>query len=200
MAALHNLGRQTFGNPDNKGNLPSREEVTLLLNEWVHNEKLRFHMEQVGTLMKTWAQKKGLNEKEVWLWEATGLLHDADWDQWPDLHCGKIIAYGEEQGWDPDLLHGIASHGPAHFGVEPVSPLDHLIYALDELSGFVHAVSLVRPGGYDGMSVKSVKKKMKEKSFAAQVSREEITDGASRAGIDLDELIAFVISVQREME
>jgi len=191
-----NLGRQEFGNPANKGNLPTRDEVRSLLDEWIKNERLRLHMHQVGGLLRAWAQKKGHDETTQWLWEAAGLLHDADWDQWPDDHCGKIISYGEEKGWDPDLLHAIASHGPAHFGVDPVNELDHLIYALDELSGFVHAVSLVRPEGYEGMAVKSVKKKMKEKSFAAQVNRDEIADGASRAGIPIDDLIQFVIDVQ----
>ena len=191
-----NLGRQEFGNPANKGNLPTRDEVRSLLDEWIKNERLRLHMHQVGGLLRALAQKKGHDETTQWLWEAAGLLHDADWDQWPDDHCGKIISYGEEKGWDPDLLHAIASHGPAHFGVDPVNELDHLIYALDELSGFVHAVSLVRPEGYEGMAVKSVKKKMKEKSFAAQVNRDEIADGASRAGIPIDDLIQFVIDVQ----
>ena len=190
------LGRQEFGNPAHKGRVPTREEVKELLDGWIKNERLRLHMHQVGGLLRAWAQKKGYDQATSWLWEAAGLLHDADWDQWPDDHCGKIIAYGEEKGWDPDLLHAIASHGPAHFGVDPVNELDHLIYALDELSGFVHAVSLVRPEAYQGMAVKSVKKKMKEKSFAAQVNRDEIVDGASRAGIPLEDLIQFVIEVQ----
>lgn len=196
MSSLHNLGRQVFGDPVNKGNLPAREGVNALLDEWVVNDRLRLHMMQLGALLREWARGKGLDEDAQWLWEASGLMHDADWDRWPDEHCARIIAHGEAAGWDPDLLHAIASHGPMHFGVEPVSELDKLIYALDELSGFVHAVSLVRPDGYEGMSVKSVKKKMKEKSFAAQVNRDEIADGAARAGIPLEDLIQFVIEVQ----
>lgn len=199
MSELRKLGRQVFGDPKNAGKLPGREEVLRLLHDWVENENLRRHMYQVGALLKEWARRKGLDKDQQELWELAGLLHDADWDRWPDEHCARIIAYGEEQAWDPALLHAIASHGPAHFGVEPVSDLDRMIYALDELSGFVHAVSLVRPEGYQGMKVKSVKKKMKEKSFAAQVKREEIEDAAERAGIPLEELIQFVIEVQAEL-
>jgi predicted hydrolase (HD superfamily) len=97
---------------------------------------------------------------------------------------------------DPEVLHGIASHGPAHFGVEPETNLDKMLFAFDELSGLIHAYSLMRPGGYEGMDVKGVRKRLKEKSFAANVSREEITDACSRAGIELDELIAFIIPRQ----
>lgn len=194
-----NLKRQTFGDPANSGNIPNRETIETLLDDWVKNEKLRLHMEQLGLLLRAWAVREGLDETQQNLWEAAGLLHDADWDQWPDEHCARIIAYGEQQAWDPDLLHAIASHGPRHFGVEPVSRLDHMIYALDELSGFVHAVSLVRPEGYEGMKVKSVKKKLKEKSFAAQVSREEIADAAERVGIPLEDLIQFVIDEQQKL-
>jgi predicted hydrolase (HD superfamily) len=193
---LYNLGRQEFGSQANVGNLPTKDQVYHLLQQWVKNEKLLLHMAQVGGLLKAWAREKGLSQEDQWLWQASGLLHDADWDQWPDQHCNKIITYGEEQHWDPRLLHAIASHGPRHFGVTPVSELDKMIYALDELSGFVHAVSLVRPEGYQGMAVKSVKKKMKEKSFAAQVDREEIADGASTAGVALEDLIGFVITHQ----
>jgi predicted hydrolase (HD superfamily) len=198
MADLQ-LGRSTFGSPDDIGNLPSPETVEALLIEWVPNHRLRLHMHQVGALMQQWARVKGMDEETQWLWKATGLLHDADWDRWPEEHCRRIIEYGEAQHWDPRLLHGIASHSPSHFGVEPESDLDRMIFAFDELSGFVHAVSLVRPGGYDGMAVKSVKKKLKEKSFAAQVSRDEIAEGAQAAGIAMEELIQFIISVQSQL-
>lgn len=199
MSLSLELGRQTFGLPQNAGNLPGRQEVNALLDEWVENERLRTHMQQLGGLLRAWAVRAGLDEQQQWLWEAAGLLHDADWDKWPQQHCARIIEYGENAGWDPELLHAIASHGPRHFGVEPKTELDHMIYALDELSGFVHAVSLVRPEGYSGMKVKSVKKKLKEKSFAAQVDREEITDAAGKAGIPLEDLIQFVIEVQAEL-
>ena len=93
----------------------------------------------------------------------------------------------------------IASHGPVHFGVEPINDIDKMLYAFDELSGFIHAYSLMRPEGYIGMEVKGVKKRMKDKAFAASVSREDIQDAANRAGIELDQLIQFVIEHQKEV-
>lgn len=192
----HKFDTATFGDEVNIGNILEKKEAEDLLNDWVDNPKLKLHMHQVAHLLKEWAsQKEGLSKEEAYKWWLTGLLHDADWDKWPEEHCSKIIRHLEEKNVDPEIIRGIASHGPIHFGVDPVSRLDHMIYAFDELSGFVHAVSLVR-GGYDGMKNKSVKKKLKTASFAAQVNREEINDAASRAGIELDDLIAFVIENQ----
>ena len=147
--------------------------------------------------MKCWAaEKELLDEDGQWKWEMAGLLHDADWDQWPELHCSKIIEELEQRKIDPDIIHAIASHGHLHFGVEPVNAMDKMLYAFDELSGLIHAYSLMRPGGYDGMDLKGVKKRLKEKSFAANVSREDIMDACTRAGIPLDELINFIIPRQ----
>jgi predicted hydrolase (HD superfamily) len=191
------LGRQQFGDPANKGNLLSRDAAEALFTEWVLNPKLQLHMRQVAHLMKCWAaEREGQHEAGQWQWEMTGLLHDADWDQWPDQHCRKIIEHLETLNTDPEVLHAIASHGPAHFGVEPDTKLDKMLYAFDELSGLVHAYSLMRPGGYEGMDVKGVKKRLKEKSFAANVSRDDIQDACDRAGITLDELIGFIVERQ----
>jgi predicted hydrolase (HD superfamily) len=191
------LNRQTFGRAEDAGNMLSRKDAYELFHHWVINPRLQLHMQQVAHLMKCWAaEREGLDTDGQWKWEMTGLLHDADWDQWPDQHCGKIIAHLESLHTDPEILHAIASHGPAHFGVEPVTTLDKMLYAFDELSGLIHAYSLMRPGGYDGMDVKGVKKRLKEKSFAANVSREDIQDACTRAGIELDELIAFIIPRQ----
>lgn len=190
------LGRQTFGSADNIGNLMSIEEANALLFDWVKNERLIFHMQQVGHLMKAWAESKGYNEQTCQKWELAGLLHDADWDQWPDLHCKKIIEELEARHLDPEIIQAIASHGHKYFGVEPKSEMDKMLYTFDELSGLVHAYSLMRPNAYEGMEVKGVKKRMKDKSFAAQVSRDDIHDAAQRAEIPLDELIEFVIKNQ----
>jgi predicted hydrolase (HD superfamily) len=191
------LNRSAFGNPVNKGNLLTRDAALQLFHEWVLNPKLQVHMLQVANLMKCWAkEKEALDEQQQWMWEQSGLLHDADWDQWPDLHCKKIIEHLEELQIDPDVMHAIASHGPNHFGVEPENMMDKMLFAFDELSGLIHAYSLMRPNGYEGMDVKGVKKRLKEKSFAANVSREEIQDAANRANIALDDLIAFIIPRQ----
>jgi len=191
------LNRKVFGNPSNAGNLLTKEAAMTLFSSWVLNPKLQVHMLQVAHLMKTWAaEKEGLNETEQWKWELSGLLHDADWDQWPDKHCIKIIEHLESLNIDTEVMHAIASHGPNHFGVDPENQMDKMLFAFDELSGLIHAYSILRPGGYDGMDVKGVKKRLKEKSFAANVSREEIQDAANRAGLELDTLIAFIVSKQ----
>ena len=188
------LNRSSFGDTANAGNVLSPNQAEELLNEWVLNDRLKLHMKQVAHLMKNWAKEKELlSEDDQWRWEMAGLLHDADWDQWPDEHCKKIIEELEKRNIDPEILHAIASHGPAHFGVEPQTQMDKMLFAFDELSGFVHAYSLMRPNGYEGMDVKGVKKRLKDKAFAASVSRDEINDAASRSNIALEELIEFVI-------
>src|SRR5689334_4440759 len=174
---VHQLGRSTFGDPRNKGNLMTLEEAHALLNEWVPNERLRLHMKQVAANMKAWAiEKEGADEQTALKWELAGLLHDADWEKYPDDHCRVIIEELEKRNIDPEVIHCIASHGPAHFGVEPENKMDKMIYAIDELPGFVHAAALIRPTLYEGLEVKSVLKRLKAPSFAAQVSREDITD------------------------
>ena len=194
------LNRNTFGNIANKGKTLSKEQADSLLNEWVLNDKLRLHMRQVAHLMKCWAaEKEGLGEEDQWRWEMAGLLHDADWDQWPDEHCKKIIEELERRNVDPEVIHAIASHGPNHFGVDPETKMDKMLYAFDELSGLIHAYSLMRPNGYEGMELKGVKKRLKEKSFAANVSREEIVDACSRAGLELENIIPFIIQHQAQV-
>lgn len=191
------LNRTSFGNPADKGNVLTRQEAETILNEWVLNKRLKLHMKQVAYLMKSWAkEKEQLNEADQWRWEIAGLLHDADWDQWPDQHCRKIIEELEKRQADPEIIRAIASHGPANFGVEPETKMDKMLYAFDELSGLIHAYSLMRPNGYEGMDVKGVKKRLKEKAFAANVSRDEINDALNRAGILQDDLIDFIVKRQ----
>ena len=191
--SLH-LNRTTFGNPANKGNVLTRQEAEALLNDWVLNDRLKLHMKQVACLMKCWAkEKEQLNEADQWRWEMAGLLHDADWDQWPDEHCRKIIEELETRQVDPEVVHAIASHGHVHFGVEPQTKMDKMLYAFDELSGLIHAYSLMRPNGYEGMDVKGVKKRVKDKAFAANVSRDDINDASGRANISMDDLIGFIV-------
>jgi predicted hydrolase (HD superfamily) len=195
----HSLNRITFGNPENAGNVLSKEEAYQLLSDWVKNERLQLHMKQVGHLMKCWAaEKENVDEKDQWRWEMAGLLHDADWDQWPDQHCKKIVEELEQRNIDPEIIHAIASHGPSYFGVEPETKMDKMLYAFDELSGFIHAYSLMRPNGYEGMEVKGVKKRLKDKTFAANVSREDIQDASHRAGILMDDLIEFAVKHQQQ--
>jgi predicted hydrolase (HD superfamily) len=194
------LGRDVFGDVADAGNVLSREEANNLLHDWVKNPRLQLHMKQVAALMFAWAkEKENLDDADAWRWEMAGLLHDADWDQWPETHCKKIIEELERRHIDPEIIHAIASHGHLHFGVVPQTKMDKMLYAFDELSGLIHAYSLMRPNGYEGMDVKGVKKRLKEKSFAANVSREDIHDACERADILLDELVAFIIPVQSKV-
>ncbi|MEI9912109.1 MAG: hydrolase [Bacteroidota bacterium] len=198
--STHQLNRSTFGDPKNAGNLMTIEEAHTLLNEWVPNEKLRLHMKQVAANMKAWAlEKEDADAPTALKWELAGLLHDADWEKYPDDHCRIIIEELEKRDIDPDVIHCIASHGPGYFGVEPVNKMDKMIYAFDELSGFVHAAALIRPTRYEGLEVKSVLKRLKTPSFAAQVNRNDITDALSRIDIPLEDLIQFVIDHQKDV-
>jgi predicted hydrolase (HD superfamily) len=197
---VHALGRNTFGDVANKGKLMPIEEAHQLLNEWVPNERLRLHMKQVAAVMKAWAlEKENADELTARKWELAGLLHDADWEKYPDDHCRIIIEELERRNIDPDVIHCIASHGPRYFMVEPQNTMDKMIYVFDELSGFIHASALIRPAKYDGMDVKSILKKLKTPSFAAQVSREDINDAIARINVPLEEIIQFIIDHQKEV-
>jgi predicted hydrolase (HD superfamily) len=190
-----NLGRTEFGDSANAGKLMSMEEARQLLEEWVANERLRLHMKQVAALMKAWAiEKEGADPKTAQAWELAGLLHDADWEKYPESHCKMIIEELERRSIDPAVIRCIASHGPKYFGVEPESKMEKMIYVFDELSGFIHAAALIRPTGYEGMDLKSV-----TPSFAAQVNREDITDAISRISQSLEEIIQFILDHQKQV-
>jgi predicted hydrolase (HD superfamily) len=198
---IYALGRNKFGDPANAGNLISIEDATTLLNDWVSNERLRLHMKQVAAVMKTWAiEKENADEQTALKWELAGLLHDADWEKFSSEHCRIIIEELERRNIDAEVIHCIASHGPKYFGVEPENTMDKMIYVFDELSGFIHASALIRPTKYDGMDVKSVMKKLKNLSFAAQVSRDDIEDAISRIDSSLEEIIDFIIQHQKNIQ
>ncbi len=192
------LNRTHFGDKKNSGHFMTLDEAHALLNDWVPNDRLRLHMKQVAANMKAWAiEKEGADDSAALKWELAGLLHDADWEKYPEQHCRVIIEELEKRNIDPDIIQCIAAHGPRHFGVEPVSRMDKMLYAFDELSGFTHAASLIRPTGYEGLEVKSVLKRLKSPSFAAQVSREDISDAIERIDFTLEEIIQFIIDHQK---
>ncbi|MDF2190731.1 hydrolase [Paraflavitalea sp. CAU 1676] len=194
------LDRNTFGDPADAGKLMSIEEAHQLLADWVPNERLRLHMKQVAAVMKAWAlEKEGADATTALKWELAGLLHDADWEKHPNDHCRMIIEELERRHIDPEVIHCIASHGPRYFGVEPNNSMDKMIYMFDELSGFIHAAALIRPTRYDGMDAKSILKKLKTPSFAAQVNRDDITDALSRIDTPLEEIIQFIIDHQKDV-
>jgi len=200
MTAIQPLNRTTFGRPENRNNILSELEALELLNEWVKNERLQLHMKQVAAVMKAWAlEKESLPGEQAHKWWVAGLLHDADWEKYPTQHCRMIIEELEKRNIDPEVIHCIASHGPQYFGVEPETAMDKMIYVFDELSGFIHAAALIRPGKYEGMDTKSVLKKLKTASFASQVSREDINDAIGRISMPLEEIIDFIIAKQKSV-
>lgn len=176
--------------------LPTRNQANQLLERYIQGENLRKHSRMVAQALEAYAEELS-EDKE--LWYQTGLLHDLDWEAFPDEHPNKAVA--ELLTDYPDALKiAIAGHAPDRSGIQPESQLARYLYACDELSGFLSAVSLMRPDGFDGMKPKSVKKKLKDRSFAAGVKREDITHGLSLIDRDLDEHIAFLISVFNSTE
>ncbi len=133
---------------------------------------------------------------DVELWGLTGLLHDLDYERHPNLEDGHpryAMRELEQRGYPPELVRAIASHAD-YLGVERVTPMEKTLYAVDELSGFILACAYVRPERLHGMTAKSVKKKLKQPSFAAAVHRDELRRGAEELGVDFDEHLEFVIA------
>jgi putative nucleotidyltransferase with HDIG domain len=179
--------------PQQTAALPSRDEALALLNEWVQAEPLRRHCLAVEAAMRDQARRRGGEEE---LWGLTGLLHDLDYERHPDLETGHprmAIAELERRGYPAELVRGVASHAD-HLGVPRESEMELALAAVDELSGFVLACAYVRPERLHGMTVKSVRKKLKQPSFAAAVGREDVAGGAEALGVELNELIEQVIA------
>ncbi len=178
----------------------SRDEAWSLLSEWVQSPSLRRHCLSVEAAMRAYAEKLGGDPEE---WGVVGLLHDLDYERFPDMddqekgHPRTIMAELERRGAPPEMVRGIASHA-AFLGVPPESPMEHTLVAVDELCGFLIACAAVRPEGIHGLTPKSVKKKLKQPSFAAGVNRDEVREGAEDLGVEFDEHVAFVISAMEE--
>ena len=171
----------------------SRTEAWSLLSEWVQSESLLRHCLAVETAMRAYAKAGGEDEE---LWGVVGLLHDMDYERHPDLDTGHprvALAELERMGVDPVVIRAIASHAD-FLGVSRDTPLEKTLYAVDELSGFLLACAYVRPEGIVGLTPKSVKKKLKQPSFAAAVNREEVRSGAEELGVDFDQHVRFVIA------
>ena len=171
----------------------SRDEAWLLFCEWTESESLRKHVLGVEAAMRAYALRLGEDEE---LWAATGILHDLDYERYPDLETGHPRIAIEElrrRGYPDELVEAVAGHAD-FLEVPRESPLAKTLYAVDELSGFVAACALVRPDGIHGMTPKSVKRKLKQPSFAAAVNRDEVRRGAEQLGVDFDEHLAVVIA------
>ena len=169
----------------------TRDEAWEHLIEWTPSEALRRHARSVEVVMRAAALRYGAGEEDVERFGLAGLPHDADYDQWPEEHPGKIVAWLRERG-EEEVAHAVSAHY-TKWGVAYETTLDKALLACDELTGFVGACCLVRPEGIETLTPKSVKKKLKDKSFAAKVERDEVKAGVELLGVELGEHIQFVI-------
>lgn len=176
--------------------MPTRQDAVELLERWVDNEGLRNHMRSVEAAVRWYAREQGADEET---WGLAGLLHDLDWEKYPDEHPLRAVDELRGLGYPEEVLHAILAHRADFTGVQPESPLDRTLVACDELTGLVTACALVRPTGIDDLAPKSVKKKMKDKAFAAGVDRDDVRHGAELLGVELDQHMANVITAMREI-
>jgi predicted hydrolase (HD superfamily) len=176
---------------------PTRAEAWDLVCEWIASDSLRKHVLGVEAAMRAYARRDGEDEEK---WAITGLVHDLDYERYPDLDTGHpryAIAELKRLEWPQDIIDAVAGHAE-FMGVPRETRLAKTLFAVDELSGFVGAVALVRPTGIEGMTPKSVRKKLKQPSFAAGVNREEVRRGIEELGVDESEHIQLVIDALAE--
>lgn len=173
----------------------TRDEAWALLCEWTPSEALRRHGRSVEVVMRAAAHRYGAGAEDEEAWGIAGMLHDADYDTWPEEHPDRIVGWLRERG-EEEIAHAISAHY-TRWGVAHESTLDKALLACDELTGFVGACCLVRPDGIASLTPKSVRKKLKSKGFAAKVERTEVTAGAELLGVELSEHVQFVIDALR---
>lgn len=169
----------------------TREEAWEHLATWTETDSLRRHARAVEVVMRAAASRYGNGTGDEEAWGVAGMLHDADYEKWPEDHPSRIVAWLRDQG-EEEIAHAVSAHY-TKWGVSYESALDKALLACDELTGFVGACCLVRPEGILTLTPKSVKKKLKDRAFAAKVDREEIRKGAEMLGVDLGDHIRFVI-------
>ncbi|MCD7887425.1 MAG: HD domain-containing protein [Clostridiales bacterium] len=178
--------------------IPTPEEARSLVEEYNQGEFHRKHSRIVGDVMRWYAQELGYGD-EADFWEVVGILHDLDFEQFPDQHCIKEQEIMRQRGIDERIIHATASHGyNLTVDIKPEHEMEKVLYAVDELTGLIGAVAVMRPSkSVSDLPVKSVKKKFKDKKFAAGCSRDVIRDGAAMLGWELDELFAKTIEAMR---
>jgi putative nucleotidyltransferase with HDIG domain len=180
--------------------IPTREEAWQLVCEYTESESLRRHMLSVEAAMRAYASRFG---EDADLWAIVGLLHDFDYERFPDVtvdgHPNRGAAILREKGVDEIIIKAILTHAPEVTGTQPETSMEKALGAVDELTGFLIAVALVRPSrSILDVEIKSVKKKWKDKAFAAPVNREEIEHGAARLGVTLDQHVQIVLEAMKE--
>ena len=176
--------------------METRDQSLKLLHQYIEGESLLYHSKMVATAMEAYAKELNKNESEIEEWWAAGLLHDLDWEKYPDEHPNKAVnEILSKCEYSENILSAIKAHAPERTGKHPETEIERYLFACDELSGFMHAVSLMRPTGFEGMKVKSVNKKLKTLKFAENVPREDIGKGAELIHKDLNAHISFLITV-----
>jgi putative nucleotidyltransferase with HDIG domain len=176
---------------------PTRDDAWKLFCEWTESDSLRKHVLGVEAAMRAYAREYGEDEER---WAVTGIVHDLDYERYPDLDTGHPRVALEELpklGYPEDVVEAVAGHA-TFLNVPRESLMAKALFAVDELSGFITACAYVRPTGIHGMTPKSVKKKLKQPSFAAAVNRDEVRQGAEELGVDFDEHIRKVIAAMEE--
>jgi predicted hydrolase (HD superfamily) len=176
---------------------PTRDDAWALVCEWIESDSLRKHVLGVEAAMCAYARRDGEDEEK---WAITGLVHDLDYERYPDLDTGHpryALAELEERGYPQDVIDAIAGHAD-FMGVPRETRLAKTLYGVDELSGFVVACALIRPTGIEGMKPRSVRKKLKQPSFAAKVDRGQIQQAIEQLDVDETEHIQLVIDALAE--
>jgi putative nucleotidyltransferase with HDIG domain len=182
--------------------LPTREDAWNLVREYTQSESLRKHMLAVETCVRAYARKSGADEE---LWGITALLHDFDYERWPNAdhradreHPAEGAKILRERGYSEELIRAVMSHAD-YTSTPRQTPLEHALFACDELAGFIAACVYVRPSkSILDLEMESVKKKLKDKAFAKGVSRDDVRNGAAELGIPIEDHIAFCIAAMRE--
>ena len=177
-------------------NLPTREEAQKLLEEHVKDDYQRMHVKMVSAALEMYAKEYGEDPE---LWYITGILHDLDYFEYPEEHPDRALEWFREWEYPEELIHAVAAHNWKHTGVQPESRLAAALIACDELSGFLYAYSLMRPQGWEGMKPSSVRKKFKEKTFAAKIDRDDISFGIEKLGVDFSEHVQKLINIYQDM-
>lgn len=181
--------------------MKTREEALELLKEWVQSGSLRKHCLAVASAMEGYAKKRNLDGEETDIHWITGLLHDMDYERYPDINIHPIKACEElrKEGYPEEIIEAILGHNNAT-GIKRYSLMAKTLFAVDELSGLLVALSKVRPAGFSGMTVESVEKALKKKDFAAAVSREEIEKGIEELGANKEEHFELLIESLGRMD
>lgn len=178
--------------------MPDYKSSEELLKQYIKNESLLKHCYAVQSAMRFYAKQSGEDEEK---WAIAGLLHDLDWEMYPDTHPNTAVPILQEAGYENEIIDAILGHAyPDRTNVSRETKLAKYLFACDEITGFINAYSLMKPGGITEVESKGIRKKMKDKAFAKNVSREDIIKGAEELGLDLDEHIKNVIDAMKNLQ